>query len=281
MTAESPTHLRRGPTGGASAGPGKDGRHDAEAFVFYGAVLILHDRIRRQSMHAHRPFEIIAAIEGRFRYRIATCDIMETDELLVPPMVPHAILGCEGRLARIYIDPGMRRILSWHGHEDRPEADGRVLLSNIRSFFDSDRPVPKAKALIADWRASWMGEINSAPLCDPRVSDVLAFLDDQALPTADRQTVAKHVGLSSSRLAAIFAAETGMPLRRYITWRRTLLAARLIREGETVTQSAVQAGFSDNAHLTRTYRAIFGSKPSDLKSVKIAQPTSRRHEPHI
>ena len=50
-------------------------------------------------------------------------------------------------------------------------------------------------------------------------------------------------------------------------WRRLLLAVEKLRGGASVTDAAHDSGFSDAAHLSRSFRRILGATPSDLVGV--------------
>jgi len=62
----------------------------------------------------------------------------------------------------------------------------------------------------------------------------------------------------------IFTESVGVPLRPYILWLRLQRAACDLMEGYSVTSAAHSAGFSDGAHLTRTFRRMLGMTPTDL-----------------
>src|SRR6266536_315741 len=59
-----------------------------------------------------------------------------------------------------------------------------------------------------------------------------------------------------------FSLET--PLRPYILWLRLQRACCDLMAGASVTVAAHSAGFSDAAHLTRTFRRMLGMTPTDL-----------------
>src|SRR5262245_43884299 len=78
------------------------------------------------------------------------------------------------------------------------------------------------------------------------------------------KTLAEISGLSQSRFMHVFTESVGVPLRPYILWLRLQRAACELMDGRTVTEAAHSAGFSDAAHLTRTFRRMLGTTPSDL-----------------
>jgi AraC-like DNA-binding protein len=90
-----------------------------------------------------------------------------------------------------------------------------------------------------------------------------AVLDDLSL-----KTLAGIAGLSPSRLMHAFTESVGVPVRPYILWLRLQRAACDLKDGASVTSAAHRAGFSDAAHLTRTFRRMLGATPSDLALLK-------------
>ena len=78
------------------------------------------------------------------------------------------------------------------------------------------------------------------------------------------KALAGIAGLSPSRFMHVFTESVGVPVRPYILWLRLQRAACDLTEGASVTSAAHHAGFSDGAHLTRTFRRMLGVTPSDL-----------------
>ena len=53
-----------------------------------------------------------------------------------------------------------------------------------------------------------------------------------------------------------------LPLRRYVLWLRLRDVVLSLAMGHTLTEAAHRAGFADSAHMTRTFRGMFGMPPS-------------------
>lgn len=81
---------------------------------------------------------------------------------------------------------------------------------------------------------------------------------------------AEMAGLSASWFQARFRRAVGVPFRRYRLWRRMAVVMTGLAQGETLTQAAHGAGFSSSAHLSDTFRKMFGLSPSDLLAQGIA-----------
>ena len=100
----------------------------------------------------------------------------------------------------------------------------------------------------------------------PKVDRVLKHLRE-SLGVADDfslNSLAGISGLSRSRLMHVFTESTGVPIRPYILWLRLQRATCELMDGASVTTAAQSAGFSDAAHLTRTFRRMLGTTPTDL-----------------
>lgn len=70
--------------------------------------------------------------------------------------------------------------------------------------------------------------------------------------------VAADLALSEGRFLHLFKAQMGVAWRPFLLWRRILCAVNMLVSGETATHAAYVAGFSDSAHLSRSFRAMFG-----------------------
>lgn len=99
---------------------------------------------------------------------------------------------------------------------------------------------------------------------DALVAELIESLPTQLPDRLTAATLAQLARLSESRFLHRFRAHTGLPLRPYLRWRRLLVAMTGAMEGRSLTQAAVDAGFADAAHFTRTFRRHFGIPPKTL-----------------
>jgi AraC-like DNA-binding protein len=104
----------------------------------------------------------------------------------------------------------------------------------------------------------------------PGVRRVLNHLHEPqaALEDLSLKTLAGIAGLSPSRFMHAFTESVRVPVRPYILWLRLQRAACDLMDGASVTSAAHRAGFSDGAHLTRTFRRMLGATPSELALLK-------------
>ena len=100
----------------------------------------------------------------------------------------------------------------------------------------------------------------------PRVNRALKSIPERLGTSTDvsLKALAAIAGLSPSRFMHIFTESVGVPLRSYILNLRLQRACSELLAGATVTSAACNAGFSDAAHLNRTFRRRLGMTPTDL-----------------
>lgn len=99
---------------------------------------------------------------------------------------------------------------------------------------------------------------------DPRIEKVLAYIADHADGHPDGATLAALAGLSPGRFQHLFHRHAGMTVRRYLLWCRIRRVILAVHEGANLTAAAHDAGFSDSAHFSRTFRTMTGIAPSEV-----------------
>jgi transcriptional regulator GlxA family with amidase domain len=91
-----------------------------------------------------------------------------------------------------------------------------------------------------------------------RVRDLVESCCHQPLTLG---ALAREAGLSPPHFMRVFKAATGMSPHAYTIQSRVRRARSLLRQGESVASAAVAAGFTDQSHLTRHFKATFGFTP--------------------
>ncbi|MFA5262958.1 MAG: helix-turn-helix transcriptional regulator [Opitutaceae bacterium] len=75
--------------------------------------------------------------------------------------------------------------------------------------------------------------------------------------------LAKEIGISPRHFRRLFRRATGMTPQEYLWSRRVAHGKALLLGGRhNVTEAAAEAGFADQAHMNRHFRATFGVSPS-------------------
>ncbi|MBR9824719.1 MAG: AraC family transcriptional regulator [Alphaproteobacteria bacterium] len=97
---------------------------------------------------------------------------------------------------------------------------------------------------------------NSAAVMKAR-----ALIEDNLTSTVTMKALEKETGVDRWQLSRDFRAVLGTSPYRYVTLRRVDRAKAHIARGEGLAQTAYACGFSDQAHLTRQFKACLGVTP--------------------
>jgi AraC-like DNA-binding protein len=122
------------------------------------------------------------------------------------------------------------------------------------------------EARVERWVRTQLLHRRRAVRIHPGVNRILKHLREKLGISDDfsLKTLAGISGLSQSRFMHVFTESMGVPLRPYVLWLRLQRACCDLMAGASVTAAAHGAGFSDAAHLTRTFRQMLGMTPTDL-----------------
>ncbi len=113
---------------------------------------------------------------------------------------------------------------------------------------------------------------------DPRVVSVVEHIKQTVDDNLSVEDLASLVNLSVPRLVQLFKKQTGVPMRRFRLWHRLYVTAVKMGQGESLTQAAISAGFTDSSHFSHTFRDMLGMSPTGVfaqpNGLKIMVPDS-------
>lgn len=217
--------------------------------------------------HAHHAVQLVLALDGPLRLRAdEQASWMEGRAFAIAADAPHQLHGGGGRIALLFLDPesaGTARLPSI--------AAGLVPLDLPAELAVRIAALPPqgdcagAAAAAQDWLAQLLPQAQAqATARDARIEQALAQLREDPARRWPVAAAAQLAGLSPGRFMHLFRTHTGLPLRRYLLWLRLRRAMAAAMAGASLTGAAHDAGFSDSAHLTRSFRSMFGLAPAFL-----------------
>ncbi len=173
---------------------------------------------------------------------------MTGDVVIIRPGVEHHIVCGAGGLSAMYLD-GM----PWRGTgalaERLDDRLGELAEAGMRLECDAQREL-RARLNHGQGRTN------------PNVNAVLAQLAAEPMARMSQLELSRRLGFERTQALRLFKASTGTTFRQYKRWTGLQHAARRIEAGDLVRTAALDAGFADTAHLTRTFRQSFGLTPS-------------------
>ena len=179
--------------------------------------------------------------------------------------------GKNGRRVILLLDPEekiTRRIAALYltrepikGIEVKFFADDLV---RLRNSLDQGASCLEVGGLINEIFAKLLGEYCLVPPVDPRIEKAVTLIEQLPVKNISLSLIAAEVHLSEGRFIHLFKEQIGIPVRRYLLWRRLLMAVKAVVRGSSFTTAAYETGFADSAHLSRTFKAMFGLSPSEV-----------------
>ena len=100
---------------------------------------------------------------------------------------------------------------------------------------------------------------------DPKIQQVLSYINENYRAELSVDALAEKVFLSKYHFMRLFKAQTGNTVYAYVRQKRLMHAARLIREGMPAQKAAVESGFGDYSSFHRAFKESFGTSPGSLK----------------
>jgi AraC-like DNA-binding protein len=100
------------------------------------------------------------------------------------------------------------------------------------------------------------------------------YLEEHATENVTLGAVATFAGLSPFHLCRVFREAVGMTPHAYQTQARVRRAKSLLRAGLPIGLAATEAGFCDQAHLTRHFKRIVGLTPGRYVKHAINAPAT-------
>jgi transcriptional regulator GlxA family with amidase domain len=111
---------------------------------------------------------------------------------------------------------------------------------------------------------------------DPRVEAVIALMDSSFHQELSTEDLARAVNLSSSYLAHLFKAETGVSLLQYLKSLRMRKAKELMETTFlSVKQIRSRVGARDKGHFARDFKRAYGLTPAQYKEHHRGRPSEK------
>lgn len=93
------------------------------------------------------------------------------------------------------------------------------------------------------------------------VAETRRYLEERYAEEVPLRELARIAGCSPCRLNRVFASAVGMPPHQYQSLQKVQRVKRCIRDGLSLAESAAEAGFVDQSHMSRCFKRVVGMTP--------------------
>lgn len=208
-------------------------------------------------------------------FTLVTLDgtVLRCAAALVAPHVPRRLDADGCGLLSLNIDPasaGYRALAARLGTSSILPLDARYF-TGLRDAFEGalhgQLDDAQLRRLGQDMVHAACGMPSVAAPLDARVARVLQLLRAAAgQPQVPLRELAVVACLSPDRLTHLFREQTGLSIKRYLLWAKVRRTIQLIASHQPLSDVALAGGFTDAAHMSRTFQRYFGLSPSFLAS---------------
>jgi AraC-like DNA-binding protein len=225
--------------------------------------------------HTHDAWTVFIVDRGAVRYDLESRHRGAAGRriTILPPHVTH-----DGRAAAT---TGYRKRVLYVGEDvlgerligravDRPDIEDPAIVLGFeavhRALRDPDGTLEAEShlALMAERIRRRLGGVGDDPPLvggDALATSLRDLLDDRSRETPTLAEAGVFLHASPSQLVRSFTRTFGIAPHRYVVGRRIDAARRLLLDGVPLARAAVDAGFHDQAHMTRHFRRHVGVTP--------------------
>jgi AraC-like DNA-binding protein len=236
--------------------------------------------------HRHDTYAIGYTLAGvqSFEYRGARFDSLPGDTIVVHPDERHdGRAGTEAgfRYRMVYVEPSLVLAALGPGARALPfsssavQRDARLIAALRIVLGDLGCEVDdlQANSFLVEIADILCGRDPSAAMPRPparatdaiwRAADYLHESADSVVRSADLENI---TGLDRFTLSRQFRSLLGTSPYRYLTMRRLDRVRWMIRSGSSLADAALDAGFTDQSHMTRHFKRTYGVSPGAWRSL--------------
>lgn len=238
----------------------------AEKLCLWNGRALFIGSVPDLDFHAQAAALVCIALENPFELTREGGETEMCRSALIGPQTLHALKPRGSLCAFLFIDPDnadydlliksnradVRGIVTSLGQEER-------LVTVLQQIIAANETAELCELL----RYLELSPAEARPaVSDERIQRVVQKLISEPGETIPIESLAASVDISPSRLAHLFKEQLGVPIRMFRTWFRLKSAVVFLKEGMSLTDAALRAGFYDSAHFANTFRETFGLPPS-------------------
>lgn len=265
-------------------------KHTLESRDLAGFRIVesLYPPYLRQPRHAHALASFSFVLTGSYLETFSSRPAMRDASTLVfhPPQETHSVEYQDRpvKILSVHIDPERLSYLRERGivfDSRSSQRSATIEWLGLRMYAEFRQADTVSALAIEGLIFEILAEAGRTPARVHEVAPVWLrraeeFLHDNfAAPMAFDQ-VARCAGVHPVHLARVFRKKHGCTLGEYLRRLRVEFAAKQIVTTKTALgEIALAAGFADQSHLTKTFKAHFGFTPSAYRRLRTSSPHTK------
>lgn len=227
-------------------------------------------------LHRHHAAQLCVSLDTTMKIRVSRGDkTLEVSGVFISPDQAHRIDAGDTHILSLYLEPDSAEYqpLLQPLWQEKPAVLKELTLSSAGA-----EALQNLLVAGGDGNTAWSTCISALGLGSPtepvglrdsRIEQVVQIIRNEPNRPHTLPHLAEAVHLSPGRLTHLFREQVGIPIRRFTAWTRMRQVVRLAVDGASLTEAAHAAGFSDAAHMSHSFRGMFGFSPSTLFATRV------------
>jgi AraC-like DNA-binding protein len=243
--------------------------YQSAVYLWNGKMIFFRNSIFTEE-HTHLAMQICLGLEDTIKIYDQEKNMYEGRIIIIDSNTPHMIKAENKNNLFIFIEPTLlisRQIKEKYSLNKNIHIMDDITYQNYLDKFYTIYGKSISYDVIYKILEEFLESISQSNKrnlqIDFRIRKILTLLnqDHSQYPINSLSEVAE---LSESRLMHLFKTQIGVPIRKYILWRRLLKSIEYVSLGKSLSDSAMESGFSDVAHYNRTFKKMFGITPTEV-----------------
>jgi len=223
------------------------------------------------SVHKHYAIQIVFSYAEPISIFDENNQEIKGTGLVIPANIMHRVQA-DGRqkIAFIYLEPdsknGRALMTQFSGKNHIFKLTPDVSSACIKELYNIEQGIISRRC---DTHSivSLLTRVKTKPLfIDERIQKAMDYIKNHLEDIESLESLAVILEISPRYLRRLFEQQVGMSLQRFRLWVKLRIALYQIAAGKSFTEAAHAASFTDSAHFSRTFRAMFGIAPSEVMS---------------
>lgn len=225
-------------------------------------------------LHAHHAVQIALPLSSdRVQFKRSSGSWKSYSAAVVAAQQPHAFEARAQLIAQLFVEPESvegRQLQLRYRSEGIAALPRGELEQRIAALASGYKRHVTDEALRSLARSSITAIAGASPAAvkdpsDARIARAIELVREYLGGAISLTFIAGKVHLSPERFRHLFIQETGVGFRAYILWLRLEFSLASYVAGCTLTEAAYAGGFADSAHLSRTFKRMFGITPGSVR----------------
>ena len=197
---------------------------------------------------------------------------------IIPPHTRHRVATLDHHLFKVIIEAETVDIPKVIERLSSTEVRRLATASHMREGFKQLAQIAEHEI---DIDQHFFGEALVPRLLDLRIQKNIDEINVDPGDNLSARDCAALTGLSESRFSHLFRAETGASFRDFRTWKHARSFVPFVTGYYNLVDVALQIGYADAPHFSRSTRHVYGVTPTDIYNVSrklhvvVQRPTPR------